>query len=79
MGKSRGDPEHALPCLRHIFANYKSKNAITNISANITGMWRVLYPDQPIDVVRLYLPGDDKAIDSISIYFFRPELQAVTR
>ena len=45
---------------------------ITAISDDISSMWSVLHPAQPIENVRLYLPDDDKAID-IALKFYGKE------
>jgi wobble nucleotide-excising tRNase len=39
------------------------RNSCNDISEDISRMWKILHPGQPIDDVRIYLPEDDKAID----------------
>jgi hypothetical protein len=41
----------------------RSEAVITEISADISDMWKALHPGEPIENVRLYLPDEDKAID----------------
>jgi hypothetical protein len=41
----------------------RSEAVITEISADISAMWKALHPGEPIENVRLYLPDEDKAID----------------
>jgi hypothetical protein len=41
----------------------RSEKVITEISGDISDMWKILHPGEPIEDVHLYLPDDDKAID----------------
>ena len=41
----------------------RSQAAIGDISSDISEMWEILHPDEPIENVRLIIPENDKAID----------------
>jgi hypothetical protein len=51
----------------------RSKEIITDISADIQRMWTMLHPGEPIEHIKLFLPSDaEKAID-IGLSFFGVE------
>lgn len=54
----------------------QSREVITEISADIQRMWGILHPGEPIEDVRLHIPGDaDKAID-IALKFHGKDLES---
>ncbi len=51
----------------------RAASVVAEISDDVQTMWGILHPDEPVDMVRLYIPDDtDKAID-IALRFYGVE------